>query len=261
MALYLNENILPYKDFRTDQTRQYREQLPLLLAGKDSEGKIVDIPRVPIWIAHVFDRRLHSPKPDWKNNYFDASDFFGYAGKKTPDNMKIILTVDNKGKITENGRRVLESITSETELCNGALDATGLYEEVGGISLSRSEVEKYGIEKDLSKQEVLDHPVWRVILRHPDAVPAQFAYDKAFMQEVVNATFADMKTQFKYEEGMGVYLGSPEKVPTFRAAIVSRLEFRSWLNGWCNLDFGRGRLVGLAPEALNAPGKVIESVK
>ncbi len=249
MALKLNNIIIPFEEFSQDatQTPRYLDAMPaLLLAG-----------RMPLSVAGIYDQRVTSDMPDWEDNYFDTSDFFGYADIKNADEMKFVLTVDNKRNITENGRKILEKITSETMPINRALDATGLYAQVEGIPLSRSELEKYGLEKDLSKQEVLDHPLWRTVLRHPDAVPKEFAYDKGFMQQVVDHTFSEMESRFHYDKGMGIYLASPEKVPTFRPAYVDRLVYWSRLSGRRILDNDNCRLVGVAPEALSAPGKVI----
>ena len=66
-----------------------------------------------------------------------------------------------------------------------------------------------------------------------------------------------MKTQFDYDTGMGIYLTQAEKVPTFRAAYVYRLECWSRLDGGRDLVGDDGRLVGVAPEARGAPGKII----
>jgi hypothetical protein len=213
--------------------------------------------RTPLSGAGIFDQRVNSDQQDWEDHYFDTSDFFGYADKKNPDEMKFILTVDNHRNITENGRKILEKITSKTIPINGALDATDLYAESEGIPLSRSEMEKYGLKRDLSKQEVLDHLLWRIVLRHPDAVPKEFAYDKGFMQQVVNHTFSEMESRFHYDTGMGIYLAAPEKVPTFRPAYVCRLVSGSRLSGRLNLVSDFCRLVGVAPEARSAPGKIL----
>ncbi len=69
--------------------------------------------------------------------------------------------------------------------------------------------------------------------------------------------FPEMKQRFQYDAAMGLYLTSREKVPTLRAACVGRLEGRSQFYGGFDLGSDDGRLVGVAPEALNAPGKAI----
>ena len=62
MALNLNDTREPYQDFRTSETPRYIKQMPLLVA----DG------RNPITVAQVMERRLHSKRPDWKDNYFNT---------------------------------------------------------------------------------------------------------------------------------------------------------------------------------------------
>ena len=52
MTLDLNETIEPYKDFRSDDALTYLAQMPLLIA----DG------RIPLSVANLLERRLHSPK-------------------------------------------------------------------------------------------------------------------------------------------------------------------------------------------------------
>ena len=60
---------------------------------------------------------------------------------------------------------------------------------------------------------------------------------------------------------MGVYLSDKQKVPTIRAWCVRRLVYRSDAYGGYDLDNDDGRLVGIAPEALSAPGKGASNVR
>ena len=98
----------------------------------------------------------------------------------------------------------------------------------------------------MSADEVKAHPVWKALAR-----------DDALLTEYTDRMFAEMKTRFTYDAAMGLYLASGEKVPSLRAACVGRLEDGSLFNGGDRLDYVDRRLVGVAPEALNAPGKEI----
>lgn len=187
--------------------------------------------------------------------YADTSDLAAYADKKRGDEIKMILTVDAQGRITENGKKALELIAPSQKLSSGAVVLDN-YDELnwsGVIPLSRKELEKYGLSGDLDKEQVLAHPFWRVALRHPEAVPSEFAYDKEFMKEAVGRTFSKMKNRHDYTQGMGVYLADAQKVPMMRAWCVDRLEKWSYTVG-CkfDLDVDFGRLVGVAPEAQGA---------
>lgn len=188
--------------------------------------------------------------------YADTSDLVAYGGKRASDEIRLIMTVDNQGRITDSGRKALELISPAQERSSGAIVLSDeLYDGFNGanvVTLSRKDLKKYGVDKNLTKAQVLNHSGWRVLLRHPDAVPAEFAYDKGFMQEVVGKTFAEMNKRHSYTEGMGFYPDASEKNAKLRAWVVYGLESRSVADGRRNLDSGRGRFVGIAPEAPNA---------
>ncbi len=188
--------------------------------------------------------------------YADTSDLVAYGDKKSSDEIKMILTVDNQGRITGNGRKALELINPTQERNSGAIMlGDTLYDGFNGsnvISLSRKDLEKYGINRNLTEAEVLNHPGWRVLLRHPRAVPAEFAYDKGLMQEVINRTFAEMKKRHDYRS-MEFYLDASEKHSKLRAWAVGGLDNRSYAIGRIITVNDYGRFVGIAPEAPNAP--------
>ena len=206
------------------------EQMPLLLG----EG------RVPLWTARFMRRRIeHSDVlPDLKD-YLFVSDFVSYDSDKRSDGFKVILTVDKNGKVTEKGRRALGELNPSAVLKNGALE--GFYFD--GIEIKRGELV---VERDLSEEEVLNSKLWRILARHPDEVPAEFAEDGNLLKEYVQW----VKAQTKQENVMGVYLDKNSQNSKVRALCVNWLEYWSQLNGGDHLDRGIGRLVGsLAPEA------------
>ncbi len=215
MTLDLNETIQPYKHFEGKNI----EQMPLLI----KEG------RIPISVTGLMQRRLYSGKQDWKNNYFDTGDAFVYH----PDGrVKIVLDAPP-----------LRTLNPESTLKNGGLVLEdGVYETLLGPEFVRDTLTDM-LEHDLSAEEVKTHPIWRA-----------FARDYALLNEYTDRMFAEMKKEYNYEIAMSVYLPSKEKVPTLRAAYVYGLEVRSQLGSWGGLDFGSGRLVGVAPEALSASG-------
>ena len=188
--------------------------------------------------------------------YAGTSDLAAYGREGTSSELKMFLTVDNQGRITENGRKALELINPLQERSSGAIVLTNeVYNEfngVGVVPLFRKELKKYGVDKNLTEAQVLNHLGLRVLLRHPDAVPAEFAYD-GLMQEVVGKTFAEMGKRHDYIEGMGFYLDASEKNAKLRAWCVDGLADRSDAGGRYYLDAGSGRFVSIAPEAPNAP--------
>lgn len=225
MALDLNDTIEPYRDFRSDDAQTYLAQMPLVIANG----------RVPLSVANLMERRLHAGKSSatWKDNYFDLGDGIAYnaGGSK----FKIVLDSQD-----------LRKVTSESKLKSGALIlGDGVYEQLSGQEFTKNDLKSL-LERDLSADEVKAHPIWKALAR-----------DDALLVEYTDKMFPEMKQRFQYDTAMGLYLSSGEKMPTLRAACVGWLEGGSRFFGRGNLDGDNGRLVGVAPEALNAPGKAI----
>lgn len=223
--LELNDTIEPYKNFRSDDAQTYLAQMPLLIADN----------RVPLSVANLIERRLNAGRsaPVWKDNYFDTGDGIAYdaGGKK----FKIVLDSQD-----------LRKVTPESKLKSGALIlADGVYETLNGQEFAKSDLDGL-LEKDLTADAVKSHPVWKALAR-----------DDALLNEYTDKMFAEMKQRFQYNDAMCLYRASGEKVPTLRVACVGGLEGRSRFLGWYGLDVDGRRVVGVAPEALNAPGKAI----
>ncbi len=219
MALDLNSVVVPYKEFYG----QNREQMPKLIA----EG------RVPLSVAGVMDRRLNSDKPDWKANYFDTGD-------------AIVYHPDGKFKLVRDAS-FLREITSKSRLTNGALALeAGFYESLDGAEFSRND-KGLLLDADMPVARVKAHPVWQHLAR-----------DNKVLGAYVDAMFPEMKKDFGYDQAMGVFVASAPKEPNARALYVYRLEYGSRLYGGSYLGIDDGRLVGVAPEALSAPGQVIQ---
>ena len=230
------------------------DQMPLMLA----EG-VVPLP------VFGFMQNREGIVEQFGDIYVDTSDLVAYGGKGASDEIKMVLTVDNQGRITEDGRKALGLINPLQERDSGALvlndKVYGGFNGAGVVLLSRNDMDKYVINKSLTETQVLNHPGWRVLLRYPDAVPDEFAYDKGLMQEIVGRTFAEMKKRHTYTEGMGFYLDEAGKTPKMRAWYVDWLGYRSGAYGRSGLDDDGGRLLGITPEAPSALGKVASVVR
>ena len=184
--------------------------------------------RIPISVSQVMERRLNSRKQNWKDNYFGTGD-------------AIVYHPDGKFKVVLDSQKLRE-ITSESKLNNGALVlADGMYEQFQGEEFKR---ENAIFERELTAKEVKAHAVWRC-----------FARNQELLNEYTNKMFLEMKTRFTYDNNMGIYLASPQKMPTLRAAWVGGLGDGSGIDGRVVLGSDIGRFVGVAPEALSASNK------
>lgn len=218
MGLDLNNTIVPYKEFYGKNVTQ----MPNLIR----EG------RVPLNVAGLMEQRLRSGKNDWKDNYFDTGDAVAYH----PDG-RVKFVLDSQ---------TLRGINAESKLQNNALVlGDGVYEQLEGLEFARDKLAKI-TERDLVAKDIKANPIWQKLAR-----------DESLLNEYVDAMSAEMKKRWNYDDSMGIYLASAEKVPTLRSVFVFRLESGSLLYGGIGLDSDFGRLVGVAPEALGAPNKVI----
>ena len=235
MALDLNEP-QKYRDFRTDETPRYINQMPLLISGKNLEGEMVDIPRIPFQVADVFERRINASKPDWMNaskpdwmNYwFDTVDGIVLSAQGA--------YTDGRFKIRKNSQS-LKAVTPQIAdtLIRGGIRHTS-YEETSGTEFMSKDVI---VNRDLNRDEAIDSPVLLELLNG----------DSSLRDAVVDKIFYEGKNRFNYDTMMGLFLPSELEEAHERALFVDWLDCGSWLVGVSDLLGDDARLVGKAPEA------------
>jgi len=238
MALNLNTSREAYRGFPEEGTAPNVEQMPLLIA----DG------RIPISTAVLMQRRLDVRNSDdkvqsaWMDNYFDTGDGVVYH----PDGrVKIVLESED-----------LRNMTPDTPKNGGALIITPeAYDVLGGEEFKKGKLGKMG--NCMSKADVKAHPVWKVLAR-----------DQGLLDDYADYIAAEYKARFSKDTpiedigAMGVFTSSARgDTPEMRAWFVGGLGDRSGVNGWYGLDYNYGRLVGIAPEALGAPGRGASNIK
>ena len=221
MALQLNEQVVPYKEFYGRIT----EQMPLL----------VEDGRVPMSSADLMDRRLevrgHKFSPEvrsaWHDNYFYTSD-------------GILYHPDRKIKVVPDFQSLRE-LHSKSKLIGGALVLEpGVYEATQAEEFTKENLKNI-IKNSLSRDVAKSNHFWKILAR-----------DQNRLNAYVDFVFDETKRRFSYDQNMGLYIGTTQKEPTARSWVVDWLEFRSDAFGRGHLGSDDGRLVGVAPEAPNA---------
>jgi len=218
----------------------------------DRMPELLEAGEVPMSVSGIMQSRLKqgSEFPDLLNNWYDTSDLVVYP-KGNDKEVYVLLTVDNQGKITKNGRKALELISSDNLASNGGAVVEQL-SDLGSDGLIKVPRSKITTETYLTKDQVLNEPVWKILARHPDEVPTEFAEDK----ELLGRYFDDVALRTKDSKNMALYVGNSLKdKTTLKAWYVDWLENGSDAGGGGGLDFVRGRLLGLAPEAQNVSNK------
>ncbi|MBI2045209.1 hypothetical protein HYT23_04075 [Candidatus Pacearchaeota archaeon] len=209
--------------------------------------RILSDGRVPMTASQLMNYRISQSQsfPAWKDNWFFVSDLVAYS-REDDGKAKFVLTVDKNGKVTDNGRTVLGMISPRERLSSGAVELGDRYDSLNGVEVAISNLGK--TNNYMTRDEILGNKVWKILARHPDEVPAEFAEDPALLGEYISW----VESQTGNKNNMAVYVDSLGKSPKLRAWYVSRLDGRSDANGRGYLVNDLGRFVGIAPEAPNA---------
>ncbi len=186
----------------------------------------------PVYL--IMERKANSPKCDWNANYFDSGDGFAYPVKGTYQGRRFKVVL---------GSQELTEMKKDSELLDGGLVTN--YEQAKGREFNEGDAI---LGRDLKENEVPDHQVWLELFRG----------NRDLLGQVAQKIFKAGKDTYKYDTMMGIYLSEELAKPHLRAAFVNWLELRSQLIGGLNLDFGNGRFVGVAPEALSAPSQLVK---
>ena len=242
-------NPVQVRERYSDFNGKIKEQIPLLLADR----------RYAMTTAELSEQRLQGRGI---GRYVDTGDLVAYNGPKSGDQeVKLILTANRKG-LTDLGRFALGLINPQSDYINGAVNlaqarnVTGkkvdnAYEALSGNGVIAVKRKDLGIlESLLTQKQVLDHKGWRILMRHPDEVPKEFAEDFERAKEYVSKVVFS-----RHNDAMGMFTANGETVPTLRAWYVNWVDGsrRSRADGGNYLDDDGGRLVGVAPEAPIAP--------
>jgi len=217
MALELNEPTAEYKEFYGRNV----EQMPKLIA----EG------RVPMSVADILQRRLDVREDSgdvrayWIDKYLDTGD-----AVYIHNNGDVKIVLDDQS---------MWGINAQTRLKNGAVPVTDeQWEKFTGDNVllvpKKRTIELQG--RLYNQDAVKDSEEWNFLARNHNR-----------LVEYADVFFPEMKSRFKYDENMGLFLPLTQETPIMRALYVSKLGTGSYAG--CGLIDGFGRLIGVAPEA------------
>lgn len=107
---------------------------------------------------------------------FYTSDLIAFAGKGREHDFKVILTVNNQGEITENGKRILGLVNQEQGIVyEGAISLGSKYDELKGHGVRDIVLSNLGSTMDI---------VERILSRSPSEVEPDLAYDKRMFETI-----------------------------------------------------------------------------
>ena len=182
---------------------------------------IISAGRIPMRVAHLMGMRILHPESDFMSNYFFCDDRIAYSS----DNQRVKI----------GSRGILKPYEEHGVLVHGAMEfVEQKYNELPWKELQKSEL---SLGKWLSQTEAKTMSVWFELSQR----------NRQLLDTFVSATY----TSGKFERAIGIYLDSGERANAWMGAlVVDRLEGRSRLFDRHDLDYGNGRLVGIAPGAL-----------
>ncbi len=194
-------------------------------------------------VYSIMERKANSPKTDWINNYFYSGDAFVYPAKGPYHRRSFKINLNSQELSQMNMNNELTQMNMNNELTAGGLIILS-YEQADGREFNDNDAI---LERSLKESEVSEHPVWLELFRG----------NRELLGQVAQKIFRAGKDTYGYRTMMGIYIEDELAKPHLRAAYAGRLEDRSQLIGRSWLVDGDGRLVGAAPEALNATGSII----
>ncbi len=255
-------------------TRIDRHDIPYF---RELFGRIVDTApvlaatgRANMSVAQLMQRKLDvrnaskDVQSAWMDNYFHTSDLIAQRG----DELNVVLPTYADGSVSVVGKSYLNLLNPKEQLVNGAVNLAvddrwdmlrGYGHGEGVFSFSIRHDLASVFNRDLTLGQAKDALLWKILLRHPDEVPKEYAI-KGLHGNVIPFLFEAYRDRFAKEVGvedcnaMGVLSSPGSENGELGAFYVCRLEDGSRLLGRYDLGNFNGRLVGLAPEALRTLG-------
>jgi hypothetical protein len=203
----------------------YLDQMPKLIqAGKvliTNKAKIIRTLNV---VGDTPKANLTKLQKNYLYNYFDTGDIVLYPGNKDQSKFKIVRN-----------SQLARTLNPECEINDGAyVLPKGFYENPEGEEIQRSQVIT---GSNLTKQQVLDSPVWNVLAGHD--------------QNLLGHYFDLVSRITGQSENMTVYLANAQSKPTMRLWYVSSFDSGFDAKG-CTHLLTSSRLFGVAPDVLSA---------
>jgi hypothetical protein len=202
------EELTPqYQVFPAEGRGMITELMPLLISGKDDHGNIVDVPRVPISVANVMERRLNSRRTEWKDKGFITGD--AIATSPDGDELKIVLDAVQLRELTQQSQ-----VNNNGSLVLG----DGIYDTLQGEEFRYLNVSDW-FEKKFSSYNVKWNRFWRVLSR-----------DQCLLNEYTDQMYPIMKNRFRIDSAMSFEL-RPRECNTLRMVYICNLEEESSIIG------------------------------
>lgn len=210
------------------------DQIPLLLSGKNAEGEVVDIKRVPVTVKQVLYDRVHGEHEHdrtlLRDNYIDT----GVAVITDPDGSgEVVVGLYSDPAVKE----LVHSLNPESPLKSGSLPViSDQYQAVKKEALVLSSDVANALRSNAYSQQKEREGFWDYVAEGDAGLVRD---NLALVQEANGGDMSDR---------MGLWVSSN---PGMRLVCVGSVGSNySYALGDYNLDYLYGRLVGVAAEPL-----------
>ena len=264
MALQLNEPVMKrdnYIAFPHEGTGKNIDEMPKLLADNRYPLPFAESMKLKLRAFDLYASVLENPAQYALEYRARVASFFKdvwstYANTGDgifvrPDGKARISLVDPR---TARDSEFLKLINPKNEknLRDGAIVLPeGMYDSVDKrLEFDKAEIGRF-TNKQYSGEAALSlyNRIWSVLARNPSEVPKELAEDPELLRTFTKAVNYLSALAFNYTQNMGAYTSNPQDVETGRLWYANGLRDGSSANGRGHLDYGYGRLVGVAPEA------------
>ena len=262
MALQLNEPVMQrdrYVDFPLGRVGKNIIEMPKLLADNRYPLPFAESMKLKLRAFDLYASVLENPAqytPEYRvkvagffkdvwSNYADTGDGIF----QSPDGKARISLVDPQTARDSEFLKLINPKNKENLREGAIVLPDSVYDSAKGMP-EFDKAEMAGLtDKQYSGEGALDNRIWRVLARNPNEVPKELAEDPELLRTFTKAVNYLSALAFDYTQNMGVYTSNPQDVNTARLWYAYRLGDGSDAYGRNRLDDGKGRLVGVAPEA------------
>ena len=234
-------NLKIVKEIEVPRFRHFRgriiDTIPLVLSGVDNKGEVVDVQRAPMTPAQLLDYRVNGANANdrdlLRNNYTDVA----FAEIVDPNGSGEIKYVIYSQPLAQG---LINSLNPNSDVRNGSLFVTP--EQYNEIPVADSFVVPADVANALREDGYSNPNVRRGIWNY--AVEGK--------EDLVdgNLELVQQRVGGDFSNRMGVF---PSRQSGLRSWYVNGLDDRSNAYGNVDLHNGNALVVGVAPEAQNAP--------
>lgn len=200
----------------------YRVLMPSILWGGNNIASLTDLFLGREGIDGALNFMTHS---------ILTSDLVLWGGRSHYFGNKVVFSFDNEGRLTDAGKKLLGE-AERADVYGGAvlLRPKALYDRLTGegvLHFNGNHFEEG--ERRLNRDEFRNDLLCRVLTRHPDEVPKDFAVNQDLVNESIDKVFDEMRLRYRAER-MKISFGEHTEHALMRFVCLRSLHGRGGID-------------------------------